>query len=252
MEKILIQTTDNLKLCAVWSRHASATCVLMAHGIRDNKDEKGNFKMLADKLDILNVDNLRFDFRGHGESEGEFVDMTISKEVQDLESVLKFVESMNYKQIILLGASFGGCISSYIDYEKYPKVKALILWYPALVLGEVNLLTQEEIDEGMEKGWVNVWNFSKTKLFKFGKSLIREIEEDNSYDLMAKIKLPKIFIHGSTDENVPVKTIINVAKDSPNSELVIIDGAVHCFSQTDKSYNEKGLEETVKFIKRFI
>ena len=42
-EKIYINSTDNIKLCALMSDISSDKVVLLCHGIRGNKDERGSF-----------------------------------------------------------------------------------------------------------------------------------------------------------------------------------------------------------------
>ena len=68
-------------------------CVIMCHGIKGNKTEKGNFLLLENKLNSAGISSIRFDFRAHNESEGEFVNLTVSAEIQDLENVINFAIS---------------------------------------------------------------------------------------------------------------------------------------------------------------
>lgn len=131
-EKIYINSTDNIKLCALMGNISQNKIVLLCHGIRGNKDERRSFCVLAEEIQKHGYSTIRIDFRAHGESTGVDYEMTISKEIEDVETVLNFLGSKGYKEIIVLGASFGASIVSLVDYSKFDKVKALVLWYGAL------------------------------------------------------------------------------------------------------------------------
>ena len=81
--------------------------VVMGHGVTANKDRP----ILVDTAKAINeagFDTLRFSFAGNGDSEGEFRDATISKEVEDLGAVLNQVAAG--RSIIYVGHSMGGAV----------------------------------------------------------------------------------------------------------------------------------------------
>ena len=119
MEKIKYLTSDEIELNGILEKNNSSTCVIMCHGIRSEKEEHGNFTKLAKALNENNIDSFRLDFRGHGENNTDFSQVTIDGEIKDLESTLDMISNIGYKDIILLGASFGGGIISLIDIKKY-------------------------------------------------------------------------------------------------------------------------------------
>jgi predicted alpha/beta-fold hydrolase len=69
-EKIYINSTDNIKLCTLMSDISSDKVVLLCHGIRGKKDERGSFITLAKEIQKQGYSTVRIDFRGHGESNG--------------------------------------------------------------------------------------------------------------------------------------------------------------------------------------
>ena len=131
-EKIYIDSTDNIKICALMADISQDKVVLLCHGIRADKNERGSFVKLAKAIQQQGYSTIRIDFRAHGESTGIDYEMTISKEIEDIETVLRFLKSKGYKEIIVLGASFGASIVSLVDYSQFSEVKALISWYGAL------------------------------------------------------------------------------------------------------------------------
>lgn len=250
-EKIYIDSTDNIKLCALTSDILSDKVVLLCHGIRGDKDERGSFITLAKEIQKQGYSTVRIDFRGHGESTGIDYEMTISKEIEDVESVINFLKNRGYKDIIVLGASFGASIVSLVDYSKFNEVKALILWYGALdnyeVLRTDNFLSERNKEIALRDGFYKSYNKSG-KLFRFGIPLFEEINIYKPKDKIQTINLPKLFVHGLADETVSYKVSLEVHNKCTNSKLELIENGSHTFD-TDNQALKNAVNKTVDFIK---
>lgn len=104
--------------------------VLMCHGFGGNKT--GKFRIyvsLAQRLAEMGIASFRFDFRGSGDSEGDFKEMTVESEVSDALIGLEYLNShplVDSNRIGMLGNSFGAAISV-LAASKYEKVKSLVL-----------------------------------------------------------------------------------------------------------------------------
>jgi dipeptidyl aminopeptidase/acylaminoacyl peptidase len=104
--------------------------VLMCHGFAGNKS--GRYRIyvsLAQELAKAGIASLRIDFRGSGDSEGDFSEMTIETEVSDVLKALEFLNShpqVDNSRIGLLGNSFGGAIAV-LSAKRYEKIKSLVL-----------------------------------------------------------------------------------------------------------------------------
>ena len=93
---------------------------------------------------------LRFDYRGHGDSDGEFQDISLDDQLSD---IYKAVDTLTDKypdinEIGLIGLRYGATLAS-IAAESNKKIKNLVLWDPILNLEDylqellrVNLTTQ--------------------------------------------------------------------------------------------------------------
>lgn len=81
--------------------------LLLAHGLTGNK-ERPLIKALAAGLSSRGYPCLSFSFAGHGESEGRFKDMTITKEIADLFSIIKALPS--HLKLGYIGHSMGGAV----------------------------------------------------------------------------------------------------------------------------------------------
>lgn len=104
--------------------------VLMCHGFAGQKMGKYRiYVLIAERLAAMGIASLRIDFRGSGESEGNFADMTIDSEVSDVIKSLEFLRNNPYidpSRIGLLGNSFGGAIAV-LAASKDAKIKSLAL-----------------------------------------------------------------------------------------------------------------------------
>ena len=253
-EKIYINSTDNIKLCALMSDISSDKVVLLCHGIRGDKDERGSFTTLAKEIQKQGYSTVRIDFRGHGESNGIDYEMTISKEIEDIESTIEFLKSKGYKEIIVLGASFGASIVSLVDYSKFDEVKALILWYGALdnydVLRKDNFLSERNKEIALKDGFYKSHN-KAGKIFRFGIPLFDEIDRYKPKDKIQTINLPKLFVHGLADETVPYKVSVEVHSKCTNSKLELIKNGSHTFDMDNQALKDE-TNKTIDFIKEIL
>ncbi len=248
MKKINYKTQDNLKLNGILEKNGSDTCIIMCHGIRSDKEEHGNFTKLVELLNENKIDSFRFDFRGHGENESDFSEVTISGEIKDLEASIDIIFNMGYKNIILLGASFGAGIVSLIDFKKYSSIKALLLWYPCIVYSETDLFCQENINRAIENGFFETKSIKTGRKFLFSKELMLETQKYSPYDALLNNILPKLFIYGNKDNVVYYEKTEKCANESMNSKLFVVENGTHGFFDNPEHFNFV-LNKTLEYIK---
>ena len=110
---------------------------ILAHGFGGDKNWH-LMKLVSDSLQMHGIASIRFDFNGHGESEGDFKDMTVPNEIEDLKRVVRYalqLDGCNGK-IGLLGHSQGGVVVSMTAGEMNDTISAVTLLAPAAVLRE--------------------------------------------------------------------------------------------------------------------
>src|SRR6266498_4136241 len=125
MEKVTFQTKDGLQLVGIWHlpKKPIKKAIILAHGITVDKDEYGTFVTLTEQLCTHGFAVFRFDFRGHGESKGESINMTVTGELKDLAAAVEEVLLKGYQEIGLLGMSFGGGIATLYSSEQKKFIK---------------------------------------------------------------------------------------------------------------------------------
>ena len=86
--------------------------VILMHGIFSSKDYNP-MPALAKGLAKAGIASIRFDFDGHGKSEGRMEDMTIEKEIADAMAIWEYAKGLPYVSGIgFLGHSQGGVVAS--------------------------------------------------------------------------------------------------------------------------------------------
>ena len=90
--------------------------VLMCHGFTGQKSESHFYLVaLSRRLAEAGIASLRFDFRGSGESEGEFEDMTPLEEVSDARAALRQlagIARVDERRLGIFGWSLGGLVAT--------------------------------------------------------------------------------------------------------------------------------------------
>src|ERR1700722_17738329 len=109
--------------------------VLICHGLAGHKTGKYRiYVIFAEMLAKVGIASLRIDFRGSGDSEGDFSDMTLTSEVSDaLLSLdfLKTVQDVDADRIGIFGRSIGGTVAFMTVHRDPAKcIKSIATWAP--------------------------------------------------------------------------------------------------------------------------
>ena len=107
---------------------------ILCHGFMGRK-ESPLFDAISKALRAKGVAVARFDFNGHGESEGSFGRMTVSNEVLDVETVVDYYRNVRGARVALVGHSQGGVVAALAAARLgADSIEALALLAPAGVL----------------------------------------------------------------------------------------------------------------------
>lgn len=231
-EKVSIQG-DHGKLAAVIQRpdgKSSYPMVMLMHGFTSSKKDT-IMTHLADGLEKNGIASIRFDFNGHGESEGRFQDMTVPNEIEDAKKVYNYVKALpGVTSVSMAGHSQGGVVTSMTAGELgTDKVKAIVLLAPAAVL-------REDAIRGAAYGvkcnpldppeYVEIFGG-----YKIGRNYIKTAFSLPIYETAAGYQGYACMIHGTGDQLVPYTYSERYAHLYPNSELHLLPGYDHNFSQ---------------------
>ena len=213
-------------------RAAPCPAVLMLHGFTASKHEtRRSFVQTARALARDGIATLRFDFRGCGDSDGEFHEMNISTMRADAEAALAWLSARNEidpQRIGILGMSLGGLIAS-LFLHKHAALKTTVLWSPVtnpkrMIADRTTAATAQQISErGIAdfNGW------------PVGLRFVQEMMAADPVAALHKAKIPLLVLHGDADATVPVSDSVTAVESlkSAGSEIVLqkIAGADHGF-----------------------
>ena len=200
-EERKFKNSRNLTLSAIYEgENRSAPIVVMCHGFQSSKDNPITSRALAQKLTERRLSVLRFDFTGHGESEGNFNEIDPITGLDDLKCAIK---SLGKRKIAFYGSSFGGYVAL-LQASDHP-VLALALKAPVSDWREVQI--------------------SANRGFRFRQA----VNGIDIYKLAKNIKTPTLIIHGDQDDVVPIEQSQKLLKSigSKDRKLKIIRGADH-------------------------
>ncbi len=111
--------------------------LILFHGFTGDLgyDSDSIYYKIAEQCTQNGICVYRFDFDGHGKSDGAFSDMDVLREILDAIEILKYVQDQpNVSEIYVLGHSQGGVIGGILA-GLYPDViKKLVLLAPAATL----------------------------------------------------------------------------------------------------------------------
>ncbi len=140
-----------------------------------------------------------------------------------LNKVFIYLKLKGFENMVLVGKSFGATLALLCE-DKF--IKSRILIAPVLSVG----------DEGKIETLLNV----KLKEIKDLKDFIF------SDEMLFKINVPTLVLHGSEDAIISVETSKTLVKKLSNAKLLVIDGADHSFK--DIEVEKKLIDEIVTFL----
>lgn len=210
------------------------TCdmVMLLHGFSSNKDTS-LMEHLADSLLRRGVASIRFDFNGHGKSEGEFVNMTVPNEIDDALKVYRYVRQLPYvRSVSMVGHSQGGVVASMTAGKLgTDSVAAVVLMAPAAVL-------REDAIRGNTMGarYNPLDPPEYVTLFgglKLGRAYIQSAFSLPIYETAARFQGPACMIHGTGDVVVPYTYSLRYMETYRHGELHLMEGEDHGFGHNE-------------------
>ena len=217
----------------------SETVVIIGHGVTGNKD-RPLVVALGEGLAASGISVLRFSFSGNGDSEGRFIDSTITKELSDLDAVIDAVEAEG-KRVIYAGHSMGGAVGvSVAAVDK--RIEALIS-----LSGMVNTKKFAETEFGEvipDEG--NMWDDEDCPLSQVFMDDLRGI--DTLVEKGSQIDVPWLLVHGTADDVVLIDDTHDIFERAGHGkEKLIIEGSDHVFS--DSEHMKAMVDGVVSWIK---
>ena len=252
MQKIVskdIFNEKNQKLANVYVKYGDV-CLVWLCGYHSDMDGSKAL-MMEQTAKEIGFSSLRFDYSGHGKSEGDFEEGTISQWFND---AIKVIETYDLKKIILVGSSMGGWISIKLAQHFKNAIKAMVLIAPAPDFTQDLMWNKfpEEIKKQIQRQgyWLRPSPYDEN-----GYKVTKELIEDGNNNSVLKRPIeyngPVRILHGALDEDVPFMRSIDLMQKitSDDVRLNIIKSGDHRLStQSDLEILRATLKEIANSI----
>ncbi len=153
---------------------------------------------------------MRFDYSGHGESEGVFEELTL----QDwLEDTLHMFDMIKQDKVILIGSSMGGWLSLHCALQRQQQVQACIGIASApdftsrLMTAEFSATQRQQLKN---TGMVTIE--SEYGDYNLSRAFLESGQPLSLLDAPIKLTCPVYLLHGQQDVDVPYAFSINIAE----------------------------------------
>ncbi|RIA93218.1 tyrosine phosphatase family-domain-containing protein [Glomus cerebriforme] len=212
---------------------------IICHGIIGHKDYLFQAKLAKE----LPFDNFRFDFRGNGKSDGILKFSNFQEDVEDINTVVKYLENeYGYKLYTLIGHSKGSCAvlkyACHISRNIPHVINISARYYMPAVLSRFD---KPVFDSLNEQGYF-YWEYKIRDEIARMKVTKEDLDNFINYDMSFVRTMPEttsvLTCHGIADEVVPVKDAAFYANLIPNHTLKLIPGANHNYNRKHKELIE--------------
>ncbi len=178
---------------------------------------------------------LRFDYSGHGESNGAFEDGTIGSWAHDAMDMLDHV--VEGRSVLLVGSSMGGWIALLLARARAGIVQGVIGLAAAPDFSEdlFSRLTPAQQEAMMEAGFVKVPNDYSDEPYHYSRDFYIEAKEHLLLTAPQIVDFPIRLIQGMNDADVPWETALKIEKNysGHDVDIVFIDDGNHRLSRPE-------------------
>ncbi len=223
-ERVVFPSARRVRLVGLWHAGAGQAAVVLCHGMESSKEGVKSVR-LAEALAGAGCGVLRFDFSYVGESEGDFADLTVSGEVDDLAGAWDFVARRASGPVGIIGSSLGGTVALLFAAGE-PRVAALATIAAVAEPGRsARALSAEEQERWRRVGFYDLHGVRLNATF------LDDVERVDVPAAVARIRCPLLIAHGTMDAVVPCSDAdVIAARSGGPCEVRRYDGADHRFS----------------------
>jgi len=239
--------------------------VIFCHGYKGFKDW-GAWDLMAEEFAKNGYFFLKFNFSHNGttpENLTEFLDIeafgdnNYTKELDDLQSVIdwlhlpnnKYQDYLNTSNLTLIGHSRGGGISI-IKAAEEKRITKLVTFSSVSDFAS-RFPSDEILDKWKQKGVDYIINTRTKQQLPHHYQFYTNFKENEDRLTISKatkaLKIPHLVVHGSKDTSVPLSESGDLFKWSPNSELLLVEGADHVYD-VSHPWKSKSLPKNFKYV----
>lgn len=175
---------------------------------------------------------LRFDYLGHGDSDGPFEDFRVSEAVRDTAAAVAACRD-GAQAVVLVGSSMGGWIALLAAHRRLLDPAGMVLIAPAVDfvsrnLSDMPLPMQERL---AREGAVRVADaYAPGETYPISRDFLADALALEPGAGPMDVRCPVRILHGTADPEVPVGTSRVLVRHLKDAELTEIEGGDHRLS----------------------
>lgn len=236
------------------ARPRPVPAVMLCHGFTGHRGEAHFlFVEAARAFARAGIAALRFDFRGSGESDLPFSQMTVETEIADAEAVLEYLRGrpeVDAERVGVLGLSMGGAVAACLAGRDAAarggqgRIKALVLWAAVARFGGLlaRLSDPQNAPPLLPDGTRDIGGLA------VGPGLLESLSKTVPVEEVAAYAGPALIVHGTNDQAVPVSHADEYKRAlGDRAVLHLIKGADHVFSSIP--WQTAAIEVTAEFLR---
>ena len=216
-DRFAARVADGESVVGVHHAASGERWLVFCHGFRS--DKSGSYEGRCRRAVEAGYDAVRFDFRGCGESDGAFVEQTLSDKLADLKAVVEYVDPGSYA---VFGSSFGGKVAFHAA-ARDERVEAVAARAPVTynrAFDDYRAVVERDSEIRFDDGT------------RVDERLFADLEGYPFADAAAGIDVPVAIFHGAADGSVPVGDSFDAARALDTDVLVEkFAGEGHRFSE---------------------
>lgn len=228
-QAIGFEAESGVQLSGVLHRPArlSETGVVVLHGMLSTKNSPKHTGIAAGLCARGHL-ALRFDFEGRGESGGDLMELSFTREVAQCRAAMTRLRLFGCTRLGLVGSSMGGAVAILTAAEGEVAALATMAAVGRTDLLPVRAVGEKGLDVWKRKGRLRLGETQE----KVGYVLVEDAMRVDVPAAAAKIACPWLILHGERDEVIPASDAETLAASSGRrAELEIVPGADHRFSR---------------------
>jgi pimeloyl-ACP methyl ester carboxylesterase len=220
MNKMFIDVEDGEKVAVSHSEADSDRFLFVCHGFGGNKERQKEYVEPGLKHSF-NV--VRIDFRGNGESDGDFVDQDLTSRIEDVKAVISYFDPEIF---VLFGTSFGGTVV----FHAAPDLR------PDAVVGKAPV-TYKEVMSGFREVVDEKGSFEYIDGKPIDRRFFSDLDSYSFDEAAERIKCPVAIFHGRSDTTVRPENSVEACQE------LDVDVMLHFLRDEGHSFSNKGKEK---------
>lgn len=212
-DKQFIEVEEGEKVVLTHEESDSENWIFVCHGFGGNRERQSEYLELTEHgFNVVTVS-----FRGNGESDGEFIDQTLTSRIKDLKAVVEHFEPEKYA---LFGTSFGGNVVFHSSLELDPEA---VVGKAPVTYSRIMDKFKSVVEEKGRFEYIDGKPIDDRFVDDFYSYSFSEVEEE--------LDVSVLIFHGREDETVHTENSVEAAGNlRTDTTLSLFQGEKHSFS----------------------